>query len=70
MKQDVSSDLLLYTDDSYLIFQHRHVTEIETQVKKDFNNLFEWFLGNKLSIHFGEAKIKSFLFGTKHKLYT
>ena len=28
----------------------------------------EWFLDNKLSIHFGEDKTKSILFGSKRKL--
>ena len=34
----------------------------------DFNNLYEWYLDSKLSIHFGEGKTESILFGTKHKL--
>ena len=34
----------------------------------DFSNLCEWFLDNKLCIHFGEAKTKSILFETKQKL--
>ena len=37
-------------------------------MNNDFSNLCEWFLHNKLSIHFGEGKIKSILFGTKRKL--
>ena len=68
MKQAVSSDLLLYTNYSCLIFQHKHMTEIEKHLSKDFSNLFEWFLDNKLSIHFGEDKTKSILFGSKIKL--
>ena len=68
MKQAVSSDLLLYADDSCLVFQHKHVTEIETHLNNDFSNLCEWFLDNKLSIHFREDKTKSILFGTKRKL--
>ena len=68
VKQTVSSDLLLYADDSCLVFQHKHVTEIETHLNNDFSNLCEWFLDNKLSIHFGEDKTKSILFGTKRKL--
>ena len=68
MKQAVSSDLLLYTDDSCLVFQHKHVTKIETHLNIDFRNLCEWFLDNKLSIHFGENKTNSILFGTKRKL--
>ena len=68
MKQAVSSDLLLYGDDSCLIFQHKHVIKIEKHLNNDFSNLCGWFLDNKLSIHFGEDKTKSVLFGSKHKL--
>ena len=68
MKQSVSSDLSLYPGDSCLIFQHKHETEIEKHLNKDFSNLCEWFLDNKLSIHFGEDKTKSILFGSKRKL--
>ena len=50
------------------VFQHKHVTKIETHSNNDFSNLCEWFLDNKPSIHFGEDKTKSILFGTKHKL--
>ena len=28
----------------------------------------DWFVDNKLSVHFGQDKTKSILFGTKHKL--
>ena len=64
----MSSDLLLYADDSCLIFQHKHVTEIEKYLNNYFSNLCEWFLDNKLSSHFGEGKTKSILFGSKRKL--
>ena len=68
MKQAVSSGLLLYADDSCLTFQHKHVTKIEKHWSIDFSNLCEWFLDNKQSIHFGEDKTKSILFGSKRKL--
>ena len=35
----------------------------EDQLNEDFNSLYEWFIDNKLSIHFGEEKTKSILFG-------
>ena len=50
------------------IFQHKDITEIETALNKNFNMLCDWFLQNKLSIHFGEDKTKSILFGSKHKI--
>ena len=42
--------------------------KIDTHLSKDFSNLCEWFLDNKLSNHFGEGKTKSILLGTKIKL--
>ena len=68
IKQAVSLDLLLYADDSCFVFEHKHVTEIEKYFKNDFSNLCEWLPDNKLSIHFGEDKTKSILFGSKRKL--
>ena len=65
MKQAVSSDLLLYTADSCLVFQHKHVTEIETYLNIDFSNLWEWFLDKNLSTYFGEDKTKSIFFRDK-----
>ena len=68
MKQAVPSDLLLHTDDSCLVLQHKHVTEIEICLNSDFSNLCKRFLDYKLSIHFGEDKTKSILLGTKRIL--
>ena len=68
MPQAVSSDLYLYADDSCLVYQHKDVKVIEQQLNKDFSNLCDWFVDNKLSIHFGEDKTKSILFSTKNKV--
>ena len=66
MKQAVSSDLILYADDSRLVFQQKHVSEIETHLNNDFNNLCEQVLDNKkVSILERTYKTKSILFGTK-----
>ena len=35
---------------------------------KDFSNICDWFVDNKLSIHFGEDKTKSILFSSKRNL--
>ena len=66
--QAVVSDSLLYADDTCIVFQHKSEIEIEKQLIRDFLSLCDWFVDNKLSIHFGEDKTKSILFGTKHKL--
>ena len=42
--------------------------EIERNLNKNFSNVCDWFVDNKLSIHFGEDKTKCILFGTKHRL--
>ena len=64
----VVSDSLLYSDDTCIVFQHKSEIEIEKQLIRDFSSLCDWFVDNKLSIHFGQDKTKSILFGTKHKL--
>ena len=68
MPQAAHSDLLLYVENSSLTFQHKHVHTIEHQLNKDFTNLCECFVENKLSIHLGKEKPKCILFGSKLKL--
>ena len=63
MPQAVDCDLFLYPDDTCLLFQHN---DLERKLTKDFSNICDWFVDNKLSIQFGEDKTKSFLFSTKN----
>ena len=49
-------------------YKQKNVTEIKNVLKKKFANLCERFVGNKLSIHFGEDKTKYILFN-KEKTY-
>ena len=67
MPQGVRSTLLLYADDSYILYQHKKVDEIEIQLNKDFKNIFDWFVHIKLSIHFGEDKTKLSFFASKRR---
>ena len=68
MPQAVESNLFLYADDSCFFFQGKNILEIENQLNRDFTNIGEWFVGNRLSIHLSEDKTKSILFASKHKL--
>ena len=68
MLQAIDCELLLYADDTCLIFQHKDIHEIEIVLNKNFSTLCDWFVDNKLSIHFGEDKTKSILFSSKHRL--
>ena len=68
MAQAVNCDLYLYADDSCLVYTGRDPKEIENKLNSNFNQLCDWFVENKLSIHFGEDKTKSILFGTKRRL--
>ena len=56
----------LYADDTCISFTHKNVSVIEDKLNKDFNLLCDWFLDNKLSIHFGEDKTKTILFSPKN----
>ena len=69
MPQAVDCELLLYADNTCLTFQHKDITEIEMALNKNSSMIFcDWFVDNKLSIHFGEDKTKLILFGSKHKI--
>ena len=56
MPQAVNCEVLLYADDTCLIFQHKDVKVIEKQLNGNFSSICDWFVDNKLSIHFREDK--------------
>ena len=58
----------LYTDKTSTYCQHKDVTEVENVLNKKFVNVCDWFVDNKLSIHFGEAKIKCIIFSRDKNL--
>ena len=66
MSQAVNCELLLYADDSCLIFSDMDIKKVETTLNLNFSSLCDWFVDNKLSIHLG--KTESILFGTRRRL--
>ena len=68
MSQAVKCNLFLYADDTRLVCQHKDINEIEKQLNKDFESICDWFVNNKLSIHFGDDKTKSTPFASKFKI--
>ena len=60
--------LFLYAVNTCLFCQHKDINEIEKQLNKDFESICDWFVNNKLSIHFGDCKTKSIPFATKFKI--
>ena len=67
MPQAPDCELFLYTDDIWLLFQHKDLERIKEELTKNFSNIFDWFLENKLSIHFRKNKTKSILFPTRNR---
>ena len=67
MPQALKSTLLSYADASCILYQHKEVGEIEKHLSKDFENICDWLLDNKLSIHFGKDKTKLILFASKRR---
>ena len=67
MPQAMDSQLLLYADDTCLVFQH-YIKTIEEHLIRDFSTLINWLVDNKLSVHLGEDKTKSIFFSAKHRL--
>ena len=68
MLMAVKCNFFLYADDTCLVSQSKSVKDIEKQLNEDFAKICDWFVDNKLSIHFGEDKTKSILFAAKHKI--
>ena len=58
----VNCELLLYADDTCIIFQGKDVADIQKKLTENFSTLCDLFVDNKLSIHLGEDKTKCILF--------
>ena len=67
MPRTVKLNLLLYADDSCLMYQHKDIAIIEKILNEDFENICDWFVDNKLSINFGDDKTKSILFASTRR---
>ena len=52
----------LYADDTPVFSTSMRTLKIKNVLNKEFSSLCQWFIDNKLSIHFGEDKTKSILF--------
>ena len=50
------------------LYMGKDIKTIEEQLNTDLSSLCDWFINNKLSVHFGEERTKSILFGTKRQL--
>ena len=58
---------LIYAGDKSLVCQHKDISKIENQLNEDFCSIYDWFVDNKLSMHFSENKTKLILFASKFK---
>ena len=61
LPEAVVNDSLLYADDTCIVFQYKSVIQIEKHLIRDFSSLCDWFVDNKLRIHFEQDKTKSVL---------
>ena len=66
-KSKLLSNSVVMSNLSFLVFRDDNINEIEKQLNKNFNSLCDWFVDNKLRIHFGEDKTKSILLDRKNK---
>ena len=62
----VSNQLLLYVDDSAILVADKCLSYIETVLQNELENVSEWLVDNKLSLHLG--KTESILFGSRPRL--
>lgn len=68
MSISINSDckLLLYADDSTIIFSHKNPDIISNKLGKELESCSNWLVDNKLSLHLG--KTECIIFGPKRKL--
>ena len=68
MSTSISSfcKLILYADDSAILFSHKDPSYISQVLGKELENCSKWLIDNKLSLHLG--KTECILFGSKKKL--
>ena len=59
MSQAVKPNLPLHANDSCIMYQDKEIAKIEKILAKKTKNVFDWFVDNKLSIHFWDDKTKS-----------
>ena len=55
-------DLWLYAGDMCILCSQQNFKFIEKNLNSCFNDLCDWFINNKCSLHFGEDQTKSILF--------
>ena len=67
MEEVVNCKLLLYVDDSVLLVSGKDVNRIEAILSNELQNVSNWLVDNKLSLHL--EKTEFILFGSKIKLY-
>ena len=59
----VNNKLHLYAGDSAILVADKHLTNLKKLLKRELENISEWLITNKLSLHLG--KTESILFGYK-----
>ena len=61
----VDCDLLLYADDSCLIFRDKDIEKIDSTSNRNFNSVCDWFFGKQTKPSSWRTQTKSILFGRK-----
>ena len=59
---------MAYVEDPCLVYTGRGMHAMEDIPNKNVNSLCDWFVENKLNIHFSEDKTESIIFGSKRRL--
>ena len=65
MEMATSCKLILYADDSALLFADKDKNVIENKLSQELNSVNQWLVENKLSLHPG--KCEAILFASKRK---
>ena len=53
---DADCKLILYADDSAILFAHKDVNLISQKLRTVMDSCLEWLVDNKLSLHLGKTE--------------
>ena len=51
----------LFAEDKVFFYQHEDVTEIQNVLHKEFTNVCDWFVDNKLWVYLVKTKLSAFI---------
>ena len=60
---------IMFADDAYLFFEHKDISVLFLTVNREFQNIYEWFISNKLSLNVKKRNFQLFIKLVREMIY-